>query len=330
MTSRWKMWVVWGLVVVGLVLAGRALEAFPWGRVWNAMAGASPGWIAVSALLAVLSLLAKGGGWHFLMRGGHWRGLGESERAQMMGAAAMALTVSVGAEAVRVGAVTPRLGIPLSRAVAAAAWSRIAEAITLVLLLLPATLLAMPASFRELRLPAALLAAAAVLLAALLLAPGLRRRLLLPALLRRFPERWRGRLGRLAAVGGGRPMAGALALAMTNWLLQWGSYDAGMRAVGIHVPLIASLAAIVAANLGGLLHLTPGNLGVLQAGIVVVLGAFGVAAADALAAGLVLQAVQTLPPILIGVALAGSPWKLAREFGSSGRGPADPESVSVG
>jgi len=308
---------VWALVLGGLALAARAMQHFPWSQVWGTLAGAGPGWIAVSTVLAVLSLLAKGGGWHLLMTGGRAAGLRESERAHMLGAAAMALTVSVGAEAVRVGAVVPRLGVPVGRAVAAAAWSRIAETISLVLLLLPAALLTMPPDFQHLRLPAIALSVVAMVVVALLLAPGLRRRLLLPALLRKFPERWRERVGEVASVGGGRPMSEALALAMLNWLLQWGSYDAGMLAVGIHVPLAASLAVIVAVNLGGLFHLTPGNVGVLQAGTVLVLGAFGVAAADALAAGLLLQAVQTLPPILIGVALVGRPWKVLREFGSA-------------
>ncbi len=318
MKTRWKRWLAWALVLAGLALAARALQHFPWGGVWSALASASLGWIAASTVLLVLSLLAKGGGWHLLMTGGRLAGLRESERAHMLGAATMALTVSVGAEAVRVGAVVPRLKVPVERAVAAAAWSRIAETISLVLLLIPASLLAMPASFQHLRLPALALSVAAIVVVALLLAPGLRRRLLLPALLRKFPERWRTRVGRVASVGGGRPMIGALALAALNWLLQWGSYDAGMRAVGIHVPLAASLAVIVAVNLGGLLHLTPGNVGVLQAGTVLVLGAFGVVAADGMAAGLVLQAVQTLPPILIGVALVGSPWKTLRELGSQG------------
>ena len=329
MKARWKRWLVWALVLAGLALAARAMAHFPWSGVWGALRSAGPGWIAVATVLAILSLLAKGWGWHLLMTGGRLAGLRESERAQMLGAATMALTVSVGAEAVRVGAVVPRLGVPVSRAVAAAAWSRIAETISLVLLLLPASLLAMPASLRHLRLPAVALSIVAVVIVALLLAPELRRRLLLPALLRKFPRRWRARVGRVASVGGGSPMLGALALAALNWLLQWGSYDAAMRAVGIHAPLIASVAVIVAVNLGGLFHLTPGNVGVLQAGTVLVLGVFGVTAADAMAAGLVLQAVQTVPPILIGVALVGSPWKLLREPGPQGEDASDPGPVGA-
>jgi uncharacterized membrane protein YbhN (UPF0104 family) len=308
-SGRWKRWLKWGALAVGTILAVRALEHFPWRRVWHALAAADPGWVLVAAVLSVLSLLLKGWGWHLLMMGGRGAGLRESLRAHMLGATAMVLTVSVGSEAVRVGAIVPRLGVTLQRAVAAAAWSRIAEAIALVGLLLPASLLAMPPELQHLRFPAAVLAAVAVVVVALLLAPGLRRGLLLPALLRLFPPRWRERVGEITAVGVGTHMAGPLLLALLNWLAQWASYDAAMRAVGIHAPPSAALAVIVAVNLGGLLHLTPGNVGVLQAGTVLTLGAFGVAAADALAAGLILQAVQALPPILIGAALVWRPWR---------------------
>ncbi len=309
MKARWTSWLKWAALLAGVLLAARALAHFPWSGVWQALAGANVGWIALSAILLVLSLLAKGAGWHLLMTGGSRKGLMESLRAHMLGAAAMTITVSVGAEAVRIGAIVPRLGIPARRAVAAAAWSRVAEAIALILMLLPASLVTMPASLRHLRLPAAALSVAAMVAVALLLLPALRERLLLPALLARFPERWRDRMGEAAAIGLDRRMVGPLALALLNWLFQWGAYGAGILAVGIQAPPIAWLAVIIAVNLGGLLHLTPGNVGVLQAGCVFMLGPFGVTAAAALAAGLLLQAVQTLPPLLIGAVLLGSPWR---------------------
>lgn len=327
MKLRWKSVLKWSLVLAGLLLAARAMEHFPWHRLWDALASADPGWIAVSALLTLASLLAKGWGWHLVMTGGSSRRLATSQRAHMLGVAASALTVSVGAEVVRVTAVVRWLDVGVRRAATAAAWSRIAEGCTLLILLLPASLLAMPERLGRLRLAAAGLAVLALVVVALLLRPEYRQRLLLPLLMRRFPARWRDRLRQIAAVGSGPHMLGPLSLAMLNWLLQWGAYDTAMRSVGIHAPAAASLAVMVGVNLGGLLRLTPGNIGVLQAGSVVILGLFGVAAADALAAGLILQGVMTIPPALVGVALVGSPRKAWRSW-SVGRHAAEEEGAA--
>ncbi|MEO6058327.1 MAG: hypothetical protein ABIQ49_16000, partial [Gemmatimonadales bacterium] len=63
--------------------------------------------------------------------------------------------------------------------------------------------------------------------------------------------------------------------------------------------------ALVLANVGGILRLTPGNVGVLQGAVVLALAPLGVEAARAVAAGLALQAVHVLPVLVIGIALVG-------------------------
>jgi uncharacterized membrane protein YbhN (UPF0104 family) len=59
------------------------------------------------------------------------------------------------------------------------------------------------------------------------------------------------------------------------------------------------------ANVAGILRLTPGNIGVMQGSIILGMGVFEIPAANALAAGLALQAVQVIPILAIGIAIAG-------------------------
>jgi uncharacterized membrane protein YbhN (UPF0104 family) len=79
-----------------------------------------------------------------------------------------------------------------------------------------------------------------------------------------------------------------------------------LRAVHVEVTPLGALTALVAANVGGALRLTPGNVGVFQGSLMLALAPFHVPADAAFAAGLVLQAVQTLPVLAAGTWLAGA------------------------
>jgi uncharacterized membrane protein YbhN (UPF0104 family) len=134
---------------------------------------------------------------------------------------------------------------------------------------------------------------------ALLWLTGTWRRLIV-----RLPARWQ-HVAAIGSVTGTPQLVAPVALGVANWALQWLAYHGSIVAVGIAAPPGAALAALVAANLGGVLRLTPGNVGVLQAAIVMGLLPFGVHADQALAAGLALQAAQVVPTIAAGVAVAG-------------------------
>ena len=110
---------------------------------------------------------------------------------------------------------------------------------------------------------------------------------------------------RLAATGPWG-LAAPVALATLNWLLQWLTYHWSFVATGAAVTPGVSLAALVMANIAGILRLTPGNIGVLQGSLVLGMRAFQMPAANALAAGLALQAVQVIPVLVIGIALVGA------------------------
>jgi uncharacterized membrane protein YbhN (UPF0104 family) len=90
----------------------------------------------------------------------------------------------------------------------------------------------------------------------------------------------------------GRDAAIACALSLLAWAGQVGTYALGARAIGVNLPIIAAVAAVVAVNLGGMLRATPGNLGVFQAMYVLAVVPYGISPSAALMAAIVVQLVQ--------------------------------------
>ena len=99
---------------------------------------------------------------------------------------------------------------------------------------------------------------------------------------------------RLAATAAGAQLAA--------WGLQAVSCYVLLVAVGLddRAGLGAAAAVLFAVNVTAVLPATPSNLGVFQAACVAVLAAHGVAAADALAYGIILQAVEVAVAVAMG------------------------------
>jgi phosphatidylinositol alpha-mannosyltransferase len=103
-----------------------------------------------------------------------------------------------------------------------------------------------------------------------------------------------------------RPRLGAVAVSMqlTAWFLQLVSCYVLMVALGLDrgaADLGAAAAVLFAVNVSAVLPLTPSNLGVFQAACVLVLSrAYGVGYADALAYGIILQAVEVATAVVLG------------------------------
>jgi uncharacterized protein (TIRG00374 family) len=95
----------------------------------------------------------------------------------------------------------------------------------------------------------------------------------------------------------------ALSFALLNWVTQWATYHLVLSAFGIPVTFSASFTALIFINLSGLIQLSPGNIGITQAAMILALLPFGVAPHEALAAGLALQAIQ-IPPVIVVALLA--------------------------
>jgi phosphatidyl-myo-inositol alpha-mannosyltransferase len=102
-----------------------------------------------------------------------------------------------------------------------------------------------------------------------------------------------------------RPRWGALAVffQLLAWALQWLACYAVLLAMHLQHDggLVAAAAILLAVNLSAVLPATPSNVGVFQAATAVVLGAYGVAAGPGVAYGIILQAVEVVTALALGV-----------------------------
>ena len=95
---------------------------------------------------------------------------------------------------------------------------------------------------------------------------------------------------------------------LSAWALQWVSCYVLLVALGLEhkADLGAAAAILFAVNVTAVLPVTPSNLGVFQAACMAVLvGAYGVAPAQALGYGIILQAVEVATAVDHGRARAG-------------------------
>ena len=271
-----KRWIWWSLGLVGLALALQIGAHFPWHETGAALAGAS-GWLLLAALvLNVVSPLTKAWGWHVLLGAMTPNRWWVAQEANLVGTAVSVVGVGVSGEAARISYIMRRDGVPMRAAVVSVLRSRAVEAFgLLVCIAVVPCAFALPPAVRSLQLIGAVVLLA-TLIALRLRAGGWSGRLVLPAV-----------------------------LALVNWATQWGTYALVLRAVHIPAPAAASFTALLAVNLGGIVRLTPANAGVTQAAMAAALLPFGIAAQSGVAAGLALQAIQVLPILAIGLAIAG-------------------------
>jgi uncharacterized membrane protein YbhN (UPF0104 family) len=282
----------WVTAAVALLVAPFAIRfawTFPWAQTLETLDQADFLLLAGACLINLLSLVAKGGTWYLLLRPYAPSSLRTAQAATFVGAAVNSISVSVSGEAARAQLVNSRDGTPFSTLAASLVLTRIVEGIALVIFLALALTVVPPW-------PGARMTALALAGTALAVAVVYR---LMPW------TRWRGSFSSMAAPARWQGLAGATALAVVNWIAQWCTYHWSIAATHTPTTPAISLGALVMANIAGIPRLTPGNVGVLQGALVLGLGAFHVPPADALAAGLALQAVQVIPVLLIGIALAG-------------------------
>jgi phosphatidylinositol alpha-mannosyltransferase len=113
-----------------------------------------------------------------------------------------------------------------------------------------------------------------------------------------------------------RPRLGGWAAVMqlSAWALQWLACYLLLVALGLdeRAGLGAAAAVLFAVNVTAALPATPSNLGVFQAACVAVLSAYGVGKTDALAYGIILQAVEIATAVVLGTPALlreGMTWK---------------------
>jgi phosphatidyl-myo-inositol alpha-mannosyltransferase len=317
-TRRWARHRRTGLIVAAILLAGVlafALSRLGLHRIGHALITARPGWVAAAFVLMASSLMLRAISWHETLRAA----LPETRipwpaviRATMIGVMASAVVPGRIGEPTRVVVLTRRLRGPNRRQIPIVAGTVFSQ--TLINLLALAILAAV--TFTSVPLlsghPAGIATAIAIplLICALVVAGP---HLLALAQRARTPRiaRWANMLARMLALARrglivfARPRYGATAIGaqLLAWALQWLACDMVLLALGLQhkAGLAAAAAILLAVNVSAILPATPSNIGVFQAACLVVLAAYGVGGGPGLAYGIILQAVEVLTALALGV-----------------------------
>jgi phosphatidyl-myo-inositol alpha-mannosyltransferase len=307
-----------GLALLVLALAGLvvyAVSQLNLGRVGHALITASPGWIALALALMSLAMAMRSVSWHEALRAA----LPDTQigwpaviRATMIGVMASAVFPGRIGEPTRIVVLARRIPGPRRRLlpiVTGTVFSQTLINLLALVILGSVTFTSIPIAHGG---AGVILGVAAVPLALCALV------LLGPRLLRVGARSGSRRL-RLAAAGIAQllglarrglvvfvtPRHGfaSVAAQLAAWALQWIACYAVLIALGLpaHPPLIAAAAVLLAVNVSAILPATPSNVGVFQAACLVVLAAYGVGAGEAIAYGIVLQAVEVLTALGLGV-----------------------------
>ncbi len=289
MSPRVRRLVAAGSAAIILAGLGQLVTRFPWQSALAAAFDANGLLLAAALGVNLVSLAAKGGAWQLLLQPVQRVGWRAAQEATLAGSAVTDLATSVVGEAARIQVLVRRTGIGWGHGLASVVYLRIVEGLALAIFLLAAPLLVdLPPELR-----AAQAAAAAALVLGLILVvrrPGGRLVAWLPRPLRSLTVTF-------ADLVSARTLPAPLALAFLNWVAQWTTYALVLQAAGVHGAWPAAFAALVATNVAGLLPISPGNVGVFQAAVVLGLLPLGIDADRAVLAGIALQAIQ-IPPVL--------------------------------
>jgi phosphatidylinositol alpha-mannosyltransferase len=309
----------------GVGLAALALQRIGLDSIGNALLNATPFWVFAALALMCLSMLLRAESWHAILRAA-LPGVRVRRRDAARG-------IMIG---VLMSATLPaRLGEPSRALIVARRLGRVRERLPVVLgtivsqtllnivalVILGAIMFATVGLFQGHE--SALVVATilpVVLLALVLSAPALLRRGK-PSRFVRLQQAAAKARGAMVQVRRGlkvfrRPKLGSWAAftQIVAWAIQWFACYALLVALGLgeQAGLGAAAAVLFAVNVTAALPATPSNIGVFQAACVAVLGAYHVNHTDALAYGIILQAVEIATAFALGMpALVreGMSWK---------------------
>jgi phosphatidylinositol alpha-mannosyltransferase len=305
-----------GVLVLAVALAGLvvfAISRLDLHGIGHALTTAKPGWIALAVLLMMLSLFMRACSWHQALRAA----LPETPirwvpviRATMIGVMGSAVFPGRVGEPTRMLVLARNLDGPTRGLLPVVAGTVFSQ--TLINLLALAILAGV--TFSSVTLPggdvagiASVLAVPAALVALVVAGP----RLLALGQRSRSERiaRWAHVLARLLNLARqglrvfARPRYGATAVALQllAWVLQWLSCYTVILALGLDANLTAAAAVLLAVNVSAILPATPSNVGVFQAACLVVLSAYGIGASSAVAYGIILQAVEVVTALALGI-----------------------------
>jgi len=308
--ARSIRWVATAAILVFLVLFARTIH---WGEAWSSIRHASLPLLLAAIGVNILSLCFKAVRWWIFLRAAGSPSLALAFRATFAGAGLNNVLVANGGDAARVVFVSRSTGVPSSTILATLALERLFDPVGFVILLVyGAIAFELPHALEKWRRPAELLL---VVIAAGLIWFVYNARNFKPE---HIPERrarprsvW-GRFRRFLASFASSTQSlttaprfiWALILSMLSWAAQFATFALAASAAHVQLPFAASLACLLAINLGLLIRATPGNVGFFQFVYALTAEQFGVERNNAIAVSLLIQTLQIIPLTLLGIALA--------------------------
>ena len=293
------------LIVVALVLFLRTVN---WVETWRVVRATSPTLLIAAALVNILSIVIKGARWQVFLRPVGGTSLWLALKATFAGAGLNNILIANAGEAARVILVARGAHIASEKVLATLALERLFEIVGFVLLLATAaSVLALPPALADAR-PFAF-AALIVLFAFLIYLVRHPESAEVPALegggmLHRAKHYGRGFLHTLKRISTPERYGLAMAATVFIWALQAATYHLTALAAGFQIPIVATIAALLAANLGFAVRTTPGNVGVFQLLYAMTIAALGFDRDTATGVALLIQTQQILPVTILGVLAA--------------------------
>jgi phosphatidylinositol alpha-mannosyltransferase len=298
--------------LAGLALSAWAIEHIGLSRIGDALLSVDIPWALAALFLMCSSMVLRAEAWYAVLRAaGTFARRRDAVRATMIGVLMSATLPGRLGEPVRAWIVSRRLG-DARRWFATVAGTVFAQTLlnVVALGLLAAGAVTGTGLFKGHTAAIGLALAVPVGIAlAIVVAPPLLRRL------RSSRIRPVRNAARIAAAEMGnlrrglfvfrRPGAGlhATLAQLSAWALQWLACYAVIYALGLEhrSGLAAAAGVLVAVNVTAVLPATPSNVGIFQAACIVVLAAYGAGKGQALAYGIVLQAIEVTTALLLGV-----------------------------
>ncbi len=292
-------------IVIGLIMFARTVN---WHDTWQAIRQSNLWLLLLAALVNLLSLAVKGVRWWLFLRPIGASSLGLAMRATFAGAGLNNVLVANGGEAARVIFVSRATKLPSAKVLATLLIERLFEMVGYVVMLaLAVSFLRLPPSISRMRPFAwAALVVIAILFTWLIRRPQAIEDVLTPA------TTWWGRTKQygerlvqtLGSVSTASRFAAAMGLSVLVWALQVATYHLTAMAAGFRLPLVGTVACLLAVNIGFAIRATPGNVGLFQMMYAVTSQAFGMDKDAAIAVAFLIQTQQILPVTALGVALA--------------------------
>lgn len=308
--ARAIRWTVTAAIVGFLIVFARTID---WASAWASIRRASLPLLVAAVAVNFLSIAVKGVRWSLFLRPAGVPSLSLALRATLAGFGLNNVLVANGGDAARVVFVSRATGVPSSTVLATLALERVFDPVGFMVVLVYGFLaFTLSPALEMWRWPAEIgLVATFALLgyfvygsrnaqpggssASRSVAHGVGGKVM--AYLRGFAASTR-------ELTSAPRFAGALVISILSWAGQVLTFQLGAAAAHVDITPAASLAALLVVNLGFVIRVTPGNVGLFQFLFVVATEPFGVPQNDAIVVSLLIQTIQIIPITLAGVALA--------------------------